>query len=126
MVTEFGKFLRKLRIDRGELLADMAQKLEVSASFLSAVETGTKNMPHAWPSQIIDLYSLSKEQAVALRKAADVSVKQIRIQLDDIQNEKRDLVITFARLFNDLGCNEVESIMRILKRRSSESTAQAS
>lgn len=33
MVNNFGKFCRKLRIDRGELLADMAKKLGVSSAF---------------------------------------------------------------------------------------------
>ena len=38
MLTSLGKFLRKLRIDRGEILKDMADKLGVTVSFLSAVE----------------------------------------------------------------------------------------
>lgn len=39
MVTAFGKFLRILR----EILKDMAEKLNVTSSFLSAVENGKKN-----------------------------------------------------------------------------------
>ena len=42
MLTALGRFLRKIRIDRNELLKDMADKLEVSASFLSAVENGKR------------------------------------------------------------------------------------
>ena len=38
MLTNFGKALRKLRIDNNELLKDMALKLEVTVSYLSAVE----------------------------------------------------------------------------------------
>ena len=33
MITKFGKFCRKLRIDNGELLYDMADKLGVSSVF---------------------------------------------------------------------------------------------
>ena len=40
MITEYGKFLRKLRIDQGQILKTMAEKLGVSAPFLSAVENG--------------------------------------------------------------------------------------
>lgn len=47
MITPIGKFLRKLRIDTGEILKDMAEKLHVSPSFLSAVENGKKKChPH--------------------------------------------------------------------------------
>ena len=42
MLSEFGKFSRKLRIDRDELLIDMAKKLGVKPAFLSAVEFGNK------------------------------------------------------------------------------------
>ena len=50
MITPIGKFLRKLRIDTGEILKDMAEKLHVSPSFLSAVENGKKKMPSTWNS----------------------------------------------------------------------------
>ena len=45
MVNSFGKFCRRLRIDRGELLADMANRLGVSSAFLSKVENGGKKPP---------------------------------------------------------------------------------
>ena len=48
MLTSIGRFLKKLRIDRGEILKDMAEKLDVTVSFLSAVENGKKHMPSAW------------------------------------------------------------------------------
>ena len=48
MLSEFGKFCRKLRMEKNELLIDMAQKLEVKSSFLSAVEVGKKSIPEKW------------------------------------------------------------------------------
>ena len=42
MLTSLGKFLRKIRIDNDEYLKDMADKLGVTVSFLSAVENGKK------------------------------------------------------------------------------------
>jgi len=45
MITEYGKFLRKLRIDQGQILKTMAEKLGVSSAFLSAVENGKKKIP---------------------------------------------------------------------------------
>lgn len=38
-VTSFGKILRKRRIDSSEILGDMAKRLDVSASYLSSIET---------------------------------------------------------------------------------------
>ena len=42
MKGNLGKFLRKLRIDHDEYLKDMAQKLNISISYLSAIENGVK------------------------------------------------------------------------------------
>ena len=61
-LTEFGKFLRKLRIDNGELLKDMAIKLNVTPFFLSMVETGRRSIPKKWEEEIENIYSLSLKQ----------------------------------------------------------------
>ena len=61
-LADFGKFLRKLRIDNGELLKDMAIKLNVTPSFLSMVETGRRNIPKKWEEDIEKIYSLSLKQ----------------------------------------------------------------
>ena len=61
MLTEFGKILRKLRIDRQELLRDMAKNLEVSSAYLSAVETGKRKIPIDWCSKISTLYKLDPD-----------------------------------------------------------------
>ena len=37
MLTKFGKELRKIRIEHDEILKDMADKLNVTAAYLSAV-----------------------------------------------------------------------------------------
>ena len=41
-LTDFGKAVRKARLDADETLATMAESLNVSPAFLSAMETGRK------------------------------------------------------------------------------------
>ena len=67
MVNNFGKFCRKLRIDRSELLYDMAKKLGVSSAFLSKVENGKKKPPKEWRELIIDLYDLNNAGTMNLK-----------------------------------------------------------
>ena len=45
MATVFGKELRKLRIDYDETIYQMAKKLDMSISYLSAIESGSRNVP---------------------------------------------------------------------------------
>ena len=48
MLTDLGRLLRKIRIDHGEILKDMANRFGVTASYLSAVENGKRAVPEAW------------------------------------------------------------------------------
>ena len=54
MLTDFGKELRKIRIDNNEFLKDMANKLGVTVSYLSAVENGKRDIPDEWLDKIIN------------------------------------------------------------------------
>lgn len=69
MLTEFGKAIRKIRLDKGEILKDMAKRLGISSAFLSAVENGRKNVPEKWIDQIIEFYQLDEEGQKKLKQA---------------------------------------------------------
>lgn len=97
MITAFGKFCRVLRIEYGELLKDMADKLNVSSAFLSSVENGKKEIPISWLDKIIDLYSLNEKQAKELSMAIATSKKEYRLNLEQISYEDRGLALSFAR-----------------------------
>lgn len=45
MLTEFGKVMRIIRINTGDSMRDMAAKIGMSATYLSAIETGKRNIP---------------------------------------------------------------------------------
>lgn len=74
MLNTFGKYLRKLRIDRGELTKEMADKLGVTASYISAVETGKRAIPSLWVGKIAELYDLNDDQKAELAAAASQEV----------------------------------------------------
>ena len=61
MLTSFGRQLRYIRRDNYQLLKDMAGLLNVSSSYLSAVEMGKRNVPEGWPDKIGELYKLDAE-----------------------------------------------------------------
>ena len=102
MLTDFGRFLRKLRIDRGELIKDMAEKLGVTASYLSAVETGKRNIPDAWVREISNGYHLDESSRQALSAAAARSAKTIKLELANMPGDKRETAILFAREFSGM------------------------
>jgi transcriptional regulator with XRE-family HTH domain len=114
MVTEFGKFLRKLRIDCGEIIQDMAGKLGVTASYLSAVETGKRNIPGSWVEEISDSYSLSQESRDDLAAAAARSASSVEVEFGNATPEKRDVAILFARRFESMDTQTLNNFKVLL------------
>ncbi|MEO2800319.1 helix-turn-helix domain-containing protein [Flavonifractor plautii] len=115
MLTEFGKALRKIRIDRQQLLRDMADKLGVSSAYLSAVETGKRRIPQDWVSKIASIYSLSCEEQADLQSAADNSVFDVTISLVNASEPKRNAVLSFARALDGLNDEDLKRIMASMK-----------
>ena len=114
MLTSLGKFLRKLRIDQGEILKDMADKLGVTVSFLSAVENGKKKMPSNWNGKICLLYQLDAQQKKDFTTAIAETEKAIEMNLVDANLGRRELAVSFARKFTDIDDDQVEAIRKIL------------
>lgn len=115
MLTAFGKLCKGIRVQNDEFLADMADKLKVSPAFLSAVENGKKNVPQGFCSKIKEVYDLNAEFYEKLVVAAEDSIKQLKLSMNGLSVNDRDLVLSFARGFENLDDKEKEKIRKILK-----------
>lgn len=108
MATPLGKFLRKVRIDRDQVLYDMAEELEVSSAQLSAIELGKRSIAEKVKQRLITLYSqfASGEEEVA--RLVDVSQPSYKEDLTNTSEIKRELFISFARSYRDISEDEAK------------------
>ncbi len=113
-MTEIGKFLKKLRIDNGEILFTMAKKLDVSSSFLSAVELGKKKMPYEWNLKIRSVYPLTPSQENELDEAIASSEKTVTLDLENASPAAKKLAVSFARSFCDFTDEQMESLKKLM------------
>lgn len=111
MVTAFGKFCRKLRIDDGELLLDMADKLGVSTAFLSKVENGRRKPPEEWEERIIKIYNLEGSKKAEFEDCFYRTKNADSIDIRSYDEENRNLMLSFARKFDSL---DKEAIKKLL------------
>lgn len=116
MDTPIRVFLKKLRSDNNEVMSDMAEKLGVTTSFLSAVELGKKNPPQNWYKKIDKSYSLCLSQRYELIKALALSERHLKIDLTDLSYEKKSLVWHFRENLKDMNSEDVEILAKILER----------
>lgn len=114
MLTEFGKYLRKLRIDCNETLAAMARKLGVTASYLSCVETGKRSIPNKWFEKIAQLYKLDDMNRNELLHVGLSSVNKVNVDVEDQDDADKTLVLVFARRLPQLSQEEKDALRKIL------------
>ncbi len=112
--TKFGEFMRILRIKKHEVMGDLAKTLSVSTAFLSAVECGKKNVPEDWVDVISSHYELSKTEKDELVQSIEDSKTQIKINLTNVDNCKREMALQFQRSFNDIDEETAKHIISIL------------
>lgn len=115
MTTKIGQTLKIIRIKHSEVMFDMAKKLGVTSSYLSAVETGKRAFPEHWLEKIVDLYNLTAEEKSELEEAAIKSSKSIKLNLSNSSEASRELAVAFARKFNDLDEDTIRSLRKTLK-----------
>lgn len=93
-LTEFGKAVRKARIDAGETLLSMAETIGTSPAFLSGMETGRKKVPTEWVEKIANYFKDKNVQTEDLQKLAHISNDAIPVNGLPLQQQM--LVAGFA------------------------------
>lgn len=120
MITEYGKFLRKLRIDQGQILKTMAEKLGVSSAFLSAVENGKKKIPKTWEEKLVKEYKLDEEQLAELRRSQQDSQQLIEINLEMLTHAQKDTAFAFARSLERFDTQDLSNLAKFFNKNSEE------
>jgi len=114
MLTEFGLEVRKLRLENHMRLKEMAEKLEMTSAFLSAIETGRKPVPPGLPDKVIAMLGLDEVSAARVRRAAAKSVKSVRLDVSERDDEAQELAVAFARKFPSMDKHDVQYLLKVL------------
>ena len=112
MLTEFGKLLRIIRINSGDTSRDMAKKLGHSASYLSAIEGGKRNIPTDMEKMLSKSYPLSKIDIEKLRSAMLSSSDSVKINLTDFAEKKQRVIMAIAQ--DDISDNVLDEISDLI------------
>ena len=114
MVTDFGKMIRVYRLEHGLMLKDMADKLNVPSSYLSAMEMGRKTISNEFIERLVSLFPFTEEEKATLNKAVASSANVVKFDLRAMNANKRQMVLSFARKFETLDDETVHKIMNYL------------
>lgn len=113
MITELGKELRKLRIDLGETLMDMSNRLNVSSAFLSAIETGRKRIPDDFLERLSEKYSEVERD----RNKYEVLINQARREVRWVisgDKEEAEIATALARKFRTMDASARKKLKKFI------------
>ena len=115
LVSEYGKTLRKIRIDKGLTMAQMAKAIGITSAYLSTIERGKRNIPKSLTQNVINHYKLSNEQVAELQEAEYLSMDSSEIDLSDVDLDKKTLVFAIAKNLKNMTCEQVAMIKNIVE-----------
>jgi len=114
MATEFGTTVKQLRQLAGMTLLEVAQKMDVSIAFLSAIENGRKRVPDDFVDKVGAALPAARQQADELEAMASQARGQVVVPLTQASRKDADLATVLARKFNSLSEKQKDRIREII------------
>ncbi|CAH1679003.1 Transcriptional regulator [Hyphomicrobiales bacterium] len=117
-MTPFGARIRELRRERGVTLKDMAEALDVSSAYLSALEHGRRGRPTwALMQSILQYFNIIWDEADELVRLAELSHPRVVIDTAGLSPEATLLANRLARDIGSLPPIQVRRLLLILGER---------
>lgn len=113
--TRFGSYLRRIRIESGRSLREVALTVGISHVYLGEVERGVRGplRPEHWEALIKAIPALDPEE---LERQARAS-RPLQVDIADAPPRYQDLALALARRFErrDLSKAQIERLLRLLQ-----------
>jgi transcriptional regulator with XRE-family HTH domain len=115
-MTPFGKRLREMREERGVSLKEMAESLEVSSSYLSALEHGKRGSP-SWflVQRIIVYFNVIWDEAEELQRLAQRSHPRVVVDTGGLAPEATELAHLLATEIGGLSVKSLQDVRKALR-----------
>ena len=114
MKSRLAKFLRILRIQHDETLKEMAENLQMSTPYLSAIENRKREIPQYFWEKVIYKDKMSKKEIEKLKISIDLSTSYKIIDMKNLDDERKLLSIRYARKIQELSDEDFQKIKAIL------------
>jgi transcriptional regulator with XRE-family HTH domain len=114
-MTPFGARLRALRADRGVTLKQLAEALQVSAAYLSALEHGKRGSPSAGlVHQVNEYFGLIWDEADELSRLARLSNPRVTVNTAGLTPEQTALANRVAQMIHRLPPESIAALHAVL------------
>ncbi len=117
-MTPFGERLRELRADKGVKQSEMAEDLDVSPAYLSALEHGKRGAPSwAFIQKIIQYFGLIWDDAEDLKELAHLSKPKVMIDTSGLDPKATRAVNILSQRVGRLNERQLDQLLALLGER---------
>ncbi|WP_319533357.1 helix-turn-helix transcriptional regulator [uncultured Cohaesibacter sp.] len=126
-MTPFGAKLRRMRRARNISLKEMAERLDVSSAYLSALEHGKRGKPTWFLIQrIIAYFNVIWDEAEELQRLAEISDPNPTVRTAGLDPRATELANLLADRIGQLSGDSLDSLILQLRAASSRDRALGS
>ena len=126
-MTPFGAKLRRMRQERNISLKEMAERLDVSSAYLSALEHGKRGKPTWFLIQrIIAYFNVIWDEAEELQRLAEISDPNPTVSTAGLDPRATELANLLAERIGQLSGDSLDSLILQLRAASSRDRALGS
>jgi len=114
-MTPFGQKIRKIREERNITLKDMATHLQLSSSYLSALEHGRRGKPsQTIVHRICAYFNIIWDDAEELQQLAKLSHPKVTVDTSGLSAEATELANKLARDIRKLDRDTLKDMLKLL------------
>ena len=99
-------------------MQELANRLNITKSFLSLIENGKKLVPLDYADKITKIFDLNNQEKEILKSTIQYSNNRVEISLNNMNESQKKVSIEFAKQINDATPEMIEDLEKILSRNS--------
>lgn len=112
-LSNFGKTVRKIRIDKNIMQKDMAYEMDYTPAYLSAIESGKRILPDGFLNKLFKVYCFTDEEKGSLVKAAESDTSEFVFKADAYDNATKELLLSISK--KEISRDVVEELLAIVR-----------
>ena len=115
-MTPFGSKIRALRAERDISLKQMAEDLNLSSAYLSALEHGQRGRPSpGLVMQILGYFNVIWDDAEDIKRLAELSHPKVAIDTSGLSPTATELANRLSEKIRDLPEADLQKLLAVLK-----------
>lgn len=112
--------LKVLRVYNSETSIHMAKKLDMSLSYLSAIENSKRKIPDDFLDKLFKAYNLDEKKKEEFKEAYELAKTEAVINMSEMKDSQKEFTLLCARKISELSDETMKEITDIILKKTNK------